>query len=132
MFGLPPKHVADKLVDSYFVTVHPLLPIICKPMFMTEYDACYASQASPNGESPRKWLTVLNLVFAIGETYLKSAFGVTGDESKDVDYFIKSRVLGALDGGSVFEIPDLGQVQALGLTGIYLLASAQKNRSVGP
>lgn len=129
MFSLPPKHVADRLVDSYFTTVHPLFPIIHKPTFMEEYDKCYASQIFPSGGDARSWLTMLNLVFAIGETHLKSELMVTQRDGRgDVDYFIKSRVLGALDGGSVFEIPDLGRVQALGLTGMYLLASIQTNR----
>lgn len=126
MFSLPLKEVADRLVDSYFDIVHPLFPIICKPSFMKQYEACYAF---PNGEGWKKWLTVLNLVFAIGETCLKSELGTTqGDEKKHVEYFFKSRVLGALDGGSVFEIPNLGRIQALGLTGMYLLAIIQRNR----
>lgn len=129
MFGLPLKDIADRLVDSYFSTVHPLFPIICKPLFITQYETYYTSQKPLNGESSKKWLTLLNLVFAIGETCLKSEMGVAqGDERRDVEYFIKSRVLGALDGGSVFEIPDLGRIQALGLTGIYLLATVQTNR----
>lgn len=128
MLSLPPKYVADRLVDSYFDTVHPLFPVICKPLFITQYKAYYAEEF-PKGEGRKKWLTMLNLVFAIGETCLKSELGATGgDEKKDAEYFFKSRVLGALDGGSVFEIPDLERIQALGLTGIYLLATAQKNR----
>lgn len=126
MFSLPLRDVADRLVDSYFDIVHPLFPIICKPVFMTQYENYYTL---PNGEGCKKWLTVLNLVFAIGETCLKSEPGTTqGDEKKDVEYFNKSRVLGALDGGSVFEIPDLDRIQALGLTGMYLLSTTQTNR----
>lgn len=126
MFSLPPRDVADRLVDSYFDIVHPLFPIISKPSFMTQYKTYYTL---PNGEGWKKWLTLLNLVFAIGETCLKSESGTTqGNEKKDVEYFIKSRVLGALDGGSVFEIPDLCRIQALGLTGMYLLSTTQTNR----
>lgn len=131
MFALPSKQAADKLIDLYFVTVHPLFPIIQKPHFMLQYNAYYGSLEIPSLESSRKWLTVLNLIFAIAETYLKSELEVEErDEKRDVDYFIRSRILGALDGGSVFEIPDLGKVQALGLTGLYLLASVQTNRYV--
>lgn len=131
MFSYPPRQVADRLIISYFSTVHPLFPIICKPSFIAQYENYYASKKFQNGEGWKKWLTMLNLVFAIGETCLKSELGATqaqGDERKDVEYFIKSRVLGALDGGFVFEIPDLGRIQALGLTGLYLLAISDTNR----
>jgi hypothetical protein len=82
-------------------------------------------------QNSRKWLTILNLVFAIAEKYLQPELSMnTSGQGRDADYFARSRILGALDGGSVFQIPDLGKIQALGLTGMYLLASIQTNRFV--
>lgn len=134
-FSLPPRLVAERLVDLYFTTVHPLFPIICKSHFMMQFNKYYCSlenSLEPIAyQNSRKWLTILNLVFAIAEKYLQPELSMnTSGQGRDADYFARSRILGALDGGSVFQIPDLGKIQALGLTGMYLLASIQTNRFV--
>lgn len=134
-FSLPPRPVAGRLVDLYFTTVHPLFPIICKSHFIMQFNEYYGSLENSlepvAHQNSRKWLTILNLVFAIAEKYLQPEVGVNArGQGGDTDYFARSRILGALDGGSVFQIPDLGKIQALGLTGMYLLASIQTNRFV--
>ncbi|KAH8145377.1 uncharacterized protein LAJ45_10660 [Morchella importuna] len=133
-FSLPPRLVAERLIDLYFTTVHPIFPIICKSNFMMQFDKYYGSlenSLEPIAyQNSRKWLTLLNLVFAIAEKYLQPELGMnTRGQGRDADYFARSRILGALDGGSVLQIPDLGKIQALGLTGMYLLASIQTNRA---
>jgi hypothetical protein len=121
----PPKHVAETLVHAYFTTVHPLVPIFSKPEFMVMYGKL-------NSEGPthisRHWLMVINLVFAAGGRFLE-AMG-TRSEWPHIDCFNRARVLGALDGGVLFGIPMLQDVQAMGLTGIYLLGSKHTNRLV--
>jgi hypothetical protein len=105
--------------------VHPLVPILSKPEFMEVYDKL-------NNEGmmhvSRHWLMVLNLVFAAGGRFLETLG--RKPEWPHVDCFQRARVLGALDGGVLFSIPMLQDVQAMVLTGIYLLGSKHTNRLV--
>lgn len=122
---LPPKEDADRLVNRYFDTVHPLIPIISKAEFESMYQSLYFSGPSAVGNY---WLMVINLVFACGSRSAESV-GVR-TSCAHLDFFNSARVLGALDGGTLFAIAELKDVQALGLMVIYLLGSMQINRLV--
>jgi hypothetical protein len=124
-YALPPKPIADTLVHAYFATVHPLVPILSKPEFMAIYD-----QLNNEGimHISRQWLMVINLVFAVGGRFLETMG--RKPEWPHIECFQRARVLGALDGGVLFGIPMLHDVQAMALTGIYLLGSKHTNRFV--
>lgn len=62
--GLPPKHVADTLMDQYRNTLHPTLPLIHWPSFQEQYDNAY-KKGSLHGV-PRIWCALLFAVFACG------------------------------------------------------------------
>lgn len=59
---LPPKAVADELVDCYLRTIETTFRILHIPTFKTDYDALWASDAPPN----TAFTVQLKLVFAIG------------------------------------------------------------------
>ncbi|CUS07415.1 unnamed protein product [Tuber aestivum] len=125
-YALPPKDLADSLVNIYFETVHPLFPIIYKGLFKHQFEVLY--QTRDPAKVARKWLAIMNLVFAIGARHLSMIGEDEADVWQHVTFFLRARLLGALDGGLVFEIATLQNVQAMGLTGMYLLASKQTNR----
>jgi hypothetical protein len=128
-FYYPPRATADKLLSVYLTTVHPLFPIMWKSTLIENYDKIYGFAMPPECLPNSHW-TTLNLVFAIGQTFLTL---VGEDGPQDVthgEYFMRARVLGALDGTSVFSTAELEQVRILGLCGIYLLASHHTNRYV--
>jgi hypothetical protein len=128
-FYYPPRATADKLLSVYLTTVHPLFPIMWKSTLIENYDKIYGFAMPPECLPNSHW-TTLNLVFAIGQTFLTL---VGEDGPQDVthgEYFMRARVLGALDGTSVFSTAELEQVRILGLCGIYLLASHHTNRCV--
>jgi hypothetical protein len=97
--------------------------------FNREYERLYMdgdAQTRPWG-----WLAMLNLVFALGQTFEDLAGSVqTPDCTTHVEYFTRARILGALDGGLVFRVGTLIQVQVMGLASLYLLATKQANRYV--
>lgn len=62
--GLPPKNVADTLVDQYRVTFHPTLPLVHWPSFGERYENAY-KDGSLQGV-PRIWSAFLFAVFACG------------------------------------------------------------------
>jgi hypothetical protein len=126
-FSLPPKDIADPLVNAFFSTIHDTFPIVFRPHFLKEYEACMTSQQLPH--PPRAWLASLNVVFAIGEFYLQltNAAG-QGKERHYLAYLANAQTL--FFSNVLFRNPDQRQVQALGLLGIYLLATKQINRYV--
>ena len=124
-YYIPPKNTADELVGRYFDTVHPLVPIISKPEFEAAFEALYTSNHT---RINNHWLMMINLVFAAGSRSGESVGLEMG--CSHLECFNRARVLGALDGGTLFEIAVLKDVQALGLAGIYLLGSKQTNRLV--
>lgn len=126
-FYLPPKETADELLNAFFSTVYPTFPIVLKKLFMAQYDAFFQSFFPP--ASSKRWLAMLNLMFAIGSMYgrLTNAEWKEESEIEHLKYFSRARVL-SLDEGSILEVPDLQQVQVVGLAAIYLIASNQTNR----
>lgn len=126
-FCLPPKETADELLNAFFSTVYPTFPIVLKKLFMAQYDAFFKSFFPP--ASSKRWLAMLNLMFAIGSLYgrLTNTDWKEESEIEHLKYFSRARVL-SLDEGSIFEVPDLQQVQVVGLAAIYLIASNQTNR----
>ncbi|KAF8537240.1 fungal-specific transcription factor domain-containing protein [Trichophaea hybrida] len=128
IYIVPEKPIADGLIDAYFTTVHPLFPIIHKPSFLSQYALLYSSE-DPSSVSG-KWLAILNLIFAIGQRY----YDMTGsyqrtETAQHLIFFTRARILGALDGGVLFGIATLEDVQTMGLVGMYFLAGKQTNRS---
>ncbi|KAF8423342.1 hypothetical protein EV426DRAFT_534462, partial [Tirmania nivea] len=127
-FTIPPKEVADVLVHDYFRTVHCSFPILNKTYFLTQYELVYKHQLEPL-QTGAKWLGIFNLVLAIGRSHCNITGDITAGYEYEADYFMRARILGALDGGILFQIPDLQQVQMLGLAANYLLANHRINRA---
>ncbi|RDL39476.1 uncharacterized protein BP5553_03816 [Venustampulla echinocandica] len=61
---LPPKYVADHLLNSYYASMHMIIPILHWPTFQQEYEAVYKS-GSLRGVPP-VWSSLLFAVLAVG------------------------------------------------------------------
>ena len=128
MFGLPPKHIADALLDAFFTTIHTSFPFIAKPIFMSQYESFMMNMNLPSGS--RSWLAVLNIMFALGAIHSHLSHAEWRGDLKDhLQYLARARAL-YIDYGVLFAIPDLMHVQALGMTGLYLAATNQPNRYI--
>ena len=126
---IPPKAVADLLVNDYFRTVHCAFPILSKPIFMSQYEHLYRYQGMKTSHAGgNKWLAMFNLVLAIGRSHCNLTGETGAGYDYHADYFMRARMLAALDGGTLLQIPDLQQVQMLGLVAKYLLANHRINR----
>jgi hypothetical protein len=121
----PPQHVAGQLVDNYFRTVHPAFPIIGMTTFIGQYNSFYAN---PNVRPGKRWLAVLNLVFAITSRHLLM-MGLSPHPEADsyLVYFARAWRLG-IDNVALLSHPNLQQVQVEGLSAFYLLSVGQVNR----
>lgn len=126
--ALPPKEVADKLLHFYLKSADSSFPIIRRSLFMAQYQSLFSSESLPKpGE---KWLTILNLIFAIGALFCEHAQPADFGKSVAVDhrlFFSRARSLSAGD-NTLYDNPDLQQVQIEGLVAFYFLGSSQINR----
>jgi len=123
----PPQQIADQLVESYFQVAHPDFPIIGKEIFLSQYRSFYSN---PNVRPGKRWMAVLNLVFAIASKHSHLVLNQhQGNYFDHLAYFARAWRLSI---GSVvlLDHPNLQQVQVEGLAAFYLLSTGQVNRCV--
>ncbi|KAH2602946.1 hypothetical protein KXV63_009341 [Aspergillus fumigatus] len=122
----PAQTVADQLVDEYFQVVHPSFPIIGKLVFLRQYRSFYSS---PHVRPGKRWLAVLNLVFAIGARCSRYSQGDNGGVTDDETLYFSRAWRLSMSDIALLDHPNLQQVQVEGLTSFYLLSVGQVNRS---
>ncbi|KAL2817369.1 fungal-specific transcription factor domain-containing protein [Aspergillus granulosus] len=122
----PPSAVADSLVDTYFQVVHPYFPIVSKATFLGQYKSYYSASSVRPG---KRWLAVLNLIFAIATKYAHdSVQGTEFNADEHRTYFSRAWKLSMGD-VALLDHPNLQQVQVESLSAFYLLTVGQANRS---
>ncbi|EAW07246.1 CeGAL family transcription factor [Aspergillus clavatus NRRL 1] len=122
---VPSRDTATKLLNEYLHSVHPSFPIIGISTFVSQFQVFFNQ---PSLKPGRKWLAILNLIFAIAAKYAHlTDADWKGDEDDDMKYFSKARALSLDD--QLLHHPDLQQLQVEGLTSFYLLASGHINRA---
>lgn len=121
----PPQEVADQLVDRYFQIVHPTFPIISKATFWGQYRSFYSTPFLRPG---KRWMAILNLIFALATRYSQLVQEATKDLEVDhLVYFSRAWKL-SMSNVALLDHPNLQQVQVEGLTSFYLLSVGQINR----
>ncbi|KGO37355.1 Transcription factor, fungi [Penicillium expansum] len=125
MYWVPPRQVADHLFETYLLAVHPHFPIINSTLFSTQYRDFF-DETSYAGD---KWMAILNMIFAIATEYLYNSDVAQRRDIKDhLFYLTRARML-SMGGDSLFEHPDLQQVQIEGLIAFHMLSTNQINRA---
>lgn len=122
---LPPREEADQLLNYYFRTIHPEFPVLGKITFCWQYQSYFSS---PNARPGRRWMALLNLVFAIAAKVSPLATIYHGESTRRHDiYFSRAWQLG-IHHVALEDSPDLQQVQVEGLATLYLLCVGEINR----
>ncbi|OKL58631.1 hypothetical protein UA08_06121 [Talaromyces atroroseus] len=123
----PQQAIANSLVQNFFTTVHPTFPIIVQDTFVRQLNTFYNS---PFVRPGRRWLAVLNLVFATSSRCFNYQMQPNSLAANDDSllYFSRAWKLSMTD-HALLDHPDLQQVQIEGLTAIFLLASGHVNRA---
>lgn len=67
---LPPKHIADNLLEAYYKTIHITIPILHWPTFQQEYEDVYRARSLHN--VPAVWSAMLFAVFAVASLFSTS------------------------------------------------------------
>ncbi|PWY90430.1 hypothetical protein BO94DRAFT_533908 [Aspergillus sclerotioniger CBS 115572] len=122
--ALPPRSRGDNLVNIYFAKVDSSFPLLDKSLFWAQYDYAFCSPTPPQ----KKWLVILNLIFAIGSKYLQIHNQYWTDEIDDRVFLSRAMALNA-DENLLGEHADLQQVQIWALYAFYHLASSQISRA---
>ncbi|KAL4994710.1 fungal-specific transcription factor domain-containing protein [Aspergillus recurvatus] len=124
-YAVPEKGLADKYFNAYMESVHPSFTVVRGRTFTAQYEQFYRKkQFCP----PRKWLAVLNMIFALGCRYCRLT-GKVGAGERDTDdtmFLNRARIL-CLSGNVLFEHDDLQQIQVMLLVAVYLVALGQVN-----
>lgn len=132
-FILPPRSIADHLVDCYWIYVHSLYPFLHKPSFMKIYNSLWDRPSPPNSTHPpptrrrppgRLFRCILNVVFAFGCQFSSSITPSRRESSSDV-FLKRARELLHFD---LLDTGNLELVQALALMGQYLQSTKHPNR----
>ncbi|KAG0209654.1 hypothetical protein BGX28_010170 [Mortierella sp. GBA30] len=116
---LPPRDLADHLIECYFTFVHPYMPVLHRPTFMRQYRSTDPSMRPPG--------VLLNAMFAIASRYSTHPEIVGLDpESFGDEYFDRAKRLTDFE----YELPRQSSIQALLLMTIYRFTSAKSGGRV--
>ncbi|CAO0793285.1 unnamed protein product [Mucor circinelloides] len=124
---LPPRKVADGLLESYWVYVHTLYPFLHKPSFLKTYSLLWDQSSTTSNsvdapydlyesENEPLFQCTLNLVFALGCQLSPDTNENEREVASDV-FFQRSKKLLHFD---ILEAGSIKVVQALLLMGQYL------------
>lgn len=128
-YELPHSELAENLFNIYMTSVHPSFPILGKTTFSSQFGKVFNAPGGPRSVNPGpKWLAIVNLIFAIAAKYshlIQAEW--RGDERDHLLYFTRARIF-SMNEETLFNHPDLQQVQVSGLTAFYLVGISQINR----
>lgn len=116
---LPPRDLAEHLIECYFNFVHPNLPILHKPTFMRQY-----RNSDPTKRPPA---VLLHAMFAIASRFSSNP-EITGrdPEAFGDEYFDRAKRLVDFE----YELPRQSSIQALLLMVNYRFTSAKSGGRV--
>lgn len=78
---LPPKHIADHLLHSYYTSVHTVIPILHWPTFEREYEDVY--KIGSLQKVPPVWTSLLFAVLAVGSLFSNEASALRPQKGKE-------------------------------------------------
>jgi hypothetical protein len=124
IFAVPPREVADEYFNAYMTFVHPIFSAVRKPAFTSQYQQFFDRLARP----PRKWLGILNMIFAIGCCCSERMGLAIASHENDLVFLSRAWKL-SLESDTLLEHTDLQQTQLEFLIAVYLLCLGQVNRA---
>lgn len=122
VFSLPTRRTADALMLNFWTYIHPIFPVLHRPTIESMYKSVWVSDAETSnralGEDCRIEKAILNIAFALG-------CQSSDQEDAAESFYHKSREYYSTD---TIDLPSLGTVQLLVLTGIYLQSTKYASR----
>ncbi|KAF2090073.1 hypothetical protein K490DRAFT_35475, partial [Saccharata proteae CBS 121410] len=128
---MPPRQTAERLVEIYMSTVHRAFVLIENADSLLNAIDQYYIDTRDGGFGSLPWQTqaIANLIFAIGTKHCDLVGAAVGWPDLDhLDFYNRARLL-SMRGRDFVAHPSMAQVQILGLTSLYFMATGQVNRS---
>ncbi|KIW44940.1 uncharacterized protein PV06_03374 [Exophiala oligosperma] len=125
-YEMPTPEAAHQLFNAYISRVHSTFPVVGKINLGSQFRKFISGTVQ---RPPEKWLAIINMIFAIGARYshlVKADW--QGDERDHLIYFTRARLL-TMNSETLFQHPDLQQIQVLSLMSFYLLCAGHVNRA---
>lgn len=128
-YELPPLETATKLVDSYFMHVHPDFSILSRDEFMRNFKKCTEKREKDFSDVDHIILCQINCVFAISSTFTHLVATERGQNGyrDHLLYYARTRALG-LEKQPYGALASLDYICSLGLLALYLVANYYVNR----
>lgn len=129
-YELPVIDVAHRLFECYMTTVQDSFPTLSKRSFTDQFHRYYIS--IENGTPlnvPKKWLAMLNLVFAIGARYSHLVEANWQADERDHSLYLSRACILGLSGSDLVSPPDLLHIQTTALLAFYYLSVGHVNRA---
>jgi hypothetical protein len=107
-FTMPAKLLADKYFNAYMRLIHPAFIVVRENTFTSQYKQFFTKRfVNP----PRKWLAVLNMIFALSYQLCKLTGVVNAGEAHadDLVFLNRTRML-CLGGNVLFDHDNLQQI----------------------
>lgn len=122
IYALPERSSAERLLVIYMDSVQPSLPVIRSDLFRDQFESFISGNS---GHPGRKWLALLNLVFAISTKLCE----YSGQDTQNTghQFFSRAQILNISE-SIVEDHEDLQQVQIETLAAFYLMISSHINR----
>jgi hypothetical protein len=121
-YTMPPRDLADSLVDSYFNHVHRLYPFVHEPNFRSQYERMWMN-GGDHSETKATWFALLNLIFAHGYEFHNPIQGRSPSHSA-TRFLVKARNIVF---AHIFKEGNLELIQALLLMCHYLQGTLELN-----
>jgi hypothetical protein len=122
--AVPPREIADEYFNVYMDFVNPIYSAVRRSAFTSQYRQFFDRSAKP----PRKWLGILNMIFAIGCRYSRLMGSKNISYENDLVFLSRAWKLG-MQSNVLLEHTDLQQIQLEFLVAVYLLCLGQVNRA---
>lgn len=127
---IPPRPVADNLLESFFTFAHEFLPVFHKPEFDKQYEKLWTPSQLARPDEPRAqledniFLATLNVCFALGSLFSELVPGEDRETTSN-EYYERSRMLINFD---ICDYSALSTVRLQLVTGLYLQTTPNASR----
>jgi hypothetical protein len=127
---IPPRPVADSLLDSFFKCAHEFLPIFHKSAFDKQYKELWTSSVRSEPRDSRAhfedgiFLSTLNVCFALGSLFSELILDEDRETTSD-EYYLRSKTLTNFD---ICDYSALSTVRLQLVTSLYLQTTSNASR----
>ncbi|EXJ73520.1 uncharacterized protein A1O5_03281 [Cladophialophora psammophila CBS 110553] len=125
----PPEKSVVILSEAFFHSMQGAFHFVLREEFLQRAFSFSGKGSTPSSWTQRRWLSLANLVWAIGSKWLQiTEMADQDNHGEHLLYYARARALG-LDHRVMFDHPDIERVQGIGLLAFYLFVNGSITRA---